>query len=315
MDEYDSFYQTSILPELRRLEKQRRRTVQNIIMLGALAIAGGLAAIFHGPLSAVTGWDESHLFVAAAASGFAAAALIFHLRSRMRREIKWALVAPTCRFLGLDYSLDGKGFPLEHFKKARILPHHDVATLQDRIRGKQDDIDFELCEASLKRRVERTDGKGQTRSELRTLFQGLLLIYSFPKAFRGRTLVVPDRTWLGNRLAGLGLGERVRLEDLHFEKLYEVFSNDQVEARYLLTPVFMERLTALADRLGTRRGLSFAFADRDLLIAFNSGATHFEGGSLFRPLERPERAKALMQELTLIHDLIDHLDLTNRTGI
>ena len=38
---------------------------------------------------------------------------------------------------------------------------------------------------------------------------------------------------------------KVGLEDPHFEKIFEVFGDDQVEARAILTPVFMEELVAL----------------------------------------------------------------------
>lgn len=37
-------------------------------------------------------------------------------------------------------------------------------------------------------------------------------------------------------------GEQVNLEDVEFSKVYNVSADDQVEARYILTPTFMERL-------------------------------------------------------------------------
>jgi hypothetical protein len=42
--------------------------------------------------------------------------------------------------------------------------------------------------------------------------------------------------------------EPVRLEDPRFEGQYEVYSTNQIEARALLTPAFMERFMALAAR-------------------------------------------------------------------
>ena len=223
-------------------------------------------------------------------------------------------MAPTCQFLGLEYTPGAKSFPLSRFDAARILPTYDRARLEDHIRGRHEGVAFELCEAALDERVERRDGKGQGTTQRRTTFRGLLLIYRFPKPFSARTVVLPDRSWLGNRLAGFRHGQRVKLEDPRFEAIYAAYADDQVEARYLLTPGFMERLTALADHLGGRNALSFAFDDQDLLIAFNSRTSHFEGGSLFKPLENTQRAKALLQELRLIHELVERLNLTNRTG-
>ena len=34
----------------------------------------------------------------------------------------------------------------------------------------------------------------------------------------------------------------VKLEDISFDKRFNVYTKDQVEARYLTTPTFMERL-------------------------------------------------------------------------
>ena len=315
MKDYESFFEDALVPELRRLEVRRRRRLRAMAMLAVAAFAAAAVLVFHETLAAVTALGEDLVILGALLVAVGATAVIFQLKSRTRREIKTALVAPTCRFLGLDYSATAHDFPLAHFTAAGLLPDHDSARLEDHIRGTHEQVSFQLCEGLLKKRVQRTDGKGHTRSEQQVVFQGLLLIYRFPKPFGGRTLVLPDRGWLGNKLAGHRYGERVRLEDPRFEELYEVFSDDQVEARYLLTPGFMERLTALADQLGAGRALSFGFLDQDLLIVFKSGRAHFEGGSLFAPLDRPERARALLEELRLIHQLIEQLDLANRSGL
>ena len=37
----------------------------------------------------------------------------------------------------------------------------------------------------------------------------------------------------------------VKLEDISFDKRFNVYTKDQVEARYLTTPTFMERLKNL----------------------------------------------------------------------
>lgn len=315
MQGYDSFYEASIAPELRRLETRRKGTVRRVLALGVVILAAAIVAVFHAPLSATAGTSEDTVITAAFLTGAGAAALIFHLRSKIRRKIKTALLEPTCRFLGLDYNLKANTFPLARFEAVKILPNHDSFRLQDHIHGEHEGVDFQLCGASLIRRVERSDGKGGTKTERQVVFQGLLLIYRFPKPFSARTLVLPDRNWLGNRFAGFRHGERVRLEDPRFERIYEVFSEDQVEARYLLTPGFMERLTELADYLGARGALSFAFDKQNVLIAFNSGRAHFEGGNLFTPLETPERAKALLRELELIYELIERLKLSDRSHL
>lgn len=54
--------------------------------------------------------------------------------------------------------------------------------------------------------------------------------------------MLKDSGWL-NLFKKIGRPERVKLEDVSFERQFEVFSDNQIEARYLLTTAFMERMS------------------------------------------------------------------------
>lgn len=69
------------------------------------------------------------------------------------------------------------------------------------------------------------------------------------KKFEGKTVVLKDSGWL-NLFKKIGRPERVKLEDVSFERQFEVFSDNQIEARYLLTTAFMERMSEV------KKGLS-----------------------------------------------------------
>ena len=71
----------------------------------------------------------------------------------------------------------------------------------------------------------------------------------------------------------------VRLEDAAFEKKYEVYSSDQIEARALLTPAFMERFVALASRSGFALPGALAEGNRLVVALPKSLGT----GDLFEP--------------------------------
>jgi hypothetical protein len=83
-------------------------------------------------------------------------------------------------------------------------------------------------------------------------FDGLLVGITLPRSLTGVTLVLTDRgvwknfksRWRGPQL------DTVRLEHQEFEQRYEVSSTDQIEARALLTPAFMERFVKLAKHDG-----------------------------------------------------------------
>jgi hypothetical protein len=99
---------------------------------------------------------------------------------------------------------------------------------------------------------------------------------------------------LAERLRG-GPCQPVRLEDPAFERAYEVYGSDQVSARALLTPAFMERFLALASsgRFGAPAAL---VQDNRLLMALGSmGADLFEPPSYLKPA-------AGREALTRLHD-------------
>lgn len=71
-------------------------------------------------------------------------------------------------------------------------------------------------------------------------FSGLLIALRHRTSFMSRTIVKHDRGPLNPRaIDGM---KRVGLVDSVFESRFEVYSDDQVESRALLTPDFMERL-------------------------------------------------------------------------
>ena len=64
-------------------------------------------------------------------------------------------------------------------------------------------------------------------------------------------------------------GEKIRLEDPEFQKLFEVYCDDQITARYVLTPAFMERLKKLNEK---HKGEVYIGINNDnIVIATNRG--------------------------------------------
>ncbi|MCD7060706.1 DUF3137 domain-containing protein [Pelagibacterium xiamenense] len=217
----------------------------------------------------------------------------------LTNRYKQVLTGGVCAYLGFEYAIRKFDFPLDRFKP--LLPFYKSAKLEDRIEGHVRGVDFELCEGKFSRQDAR--------------WRALMLVYSFNKPFDGETTVVADTDWVGNALERMRQnGGRVRLEDPRFEDRFEVFSTDQVEARYLLTPRFMERIVELTERLNNRRGVSMAFMDNRLLInvRIGSAARRFEIGNVFRPIrDGRERARNLLSELELVTSIIDSLDLAD----
>ena len=212
-------------------------------------------------------------------------------------QIKTGINDAIARALGLHYSLTVEPGPA--FQTARdfqMLPGHDNAHFEDLWWGEVGAQQFTLHEAKLTE--ER--GSGKSRRTV-TVFEGSLLMIGFARRFNGATLIEKDkqrRNFLfGSEkesitVSGLRL-DRVDMVDPAFEERFTVWSNDQVEARYLVHPEYVERLTALETAFGGDN-MRALFKDGSLLVVLENG-NQFESGSLDSADDRDRVATSIAQ--------------------
>lgn len=106
----------------------------------------------------------------------------------------------------------------------------------------------------------------------------------------------------------------VKLEDLSFEKNFNVYTKDQIEARYLLTTAFMERLKNIETAFGTKQ-IKCSFFDDNIIFAISTKKDLFELCSLFRPFSDTRYIENFYDEIISIQKLIDHFKLSENTGL
>ncbi len=223
--------------------------------------------------------------------------------SRLAAQAKTLIVAPIAGHFGLSFDPEpGEPAAIARHRDLSLVPGWDRASYEDLVTGKRGEVDFELFEAHLEERRTSTDSKGNTRTEWVTVFRGQCLRLDFHKRFYGRTLISRDAGFFNRFGGGPGL-QRARLEDPEFEKIFEVYTTDQVEARFLLTPDLMQRLV---DIERTFRGgkLKACFDGGEMLISVQGGDL-FEPGSMFKPLDNPERVRELLDDFSAVFNLID----------
>ena len=315
------FYQEELLPELEKFEHHRQQQIKKVYALGAAAITGLLFIIIGDKVNISIGFLHDILSLAGFVFLFGGVAGATYFYRRLRKEFKQILVARLCEHLGLQYQLRKPDFPIKNFVAAGIIPRNfNRSHFEDYMSGEHDNVGFRLCEGHLRDKSrDDDDDKDHTR------FKGLLLIYDFNKPFNGDTRLLPNVTPIGNRFLRSGYkaanpGERVTLEDPKFRKQFDVYSTDQVESRYLLTPGFMERLQDLRNQVSdnkSARGANMyvAFSGGNLMIAIHTDKDRFEGGSLFKNVVQFERVDELITEIRLIYKIIDVLNLTDQSGV
>ncbi len=290
---FGEFYCAEIAPYLAEKEIARRATVTNFaILVGSLGTLA-VAVILRGPFGDAN--VQIGFFIALAAASVSA-----WLLNRTRDDIGHGLLERISRRLNFAY--EGRlGRPdyYDAFRELKLLPDHNIESWEDEVRGAHAGGGFVLCEANLKYR---TSGKN---SRVKTVFHGQLFAIDYPKRFLSRTVVMRDRGAL-NRFFKPGREfSRVGLVSSEFEKAFEAWSTDQVEARELLDPLVLERFQEL-ERLFRGKNLRAAFSNGALFVAIETG-DRLNMGSMFRPLENPRRVERVLKEFDVIFDLIDVL--------
>ena len=245
------------------------------------------AAIVAGPLLvllwiAVPGWFQFKLFATLAAGG-GGYAWGNAPRAQAIKDVKIGINEAIASALGLDYAHElspGRGFALA--SAYRMLPDHDRASFEDMWTGDYAGHPFQLHEAHLEERR----GSGKNRRWV-TVFRGSVITIGFAREFHGTTLV----TRAGKHRKFLGLGGRKDFIDVEgqrldyvdmvhpdFEDAFDIYSTDQVEARYIVHPAYIERLIAI-EQAFEGEDICSLFHAGELVIALNCGDL-FESGSI-----------------------------------
>lgn len=213
------------------------------------------------------------------------------IKRPMLNKLKGGINGAIAQALELDYSVEcTPGQTFERAKTFQLVPGYDNSSFQDLWWGVLGASPFTLHEACLTE--ER--GSGKNRRTV-TVFQGTIMSLGFNRAFTSTTVIEPNgertRFFGGEQesatIGGIEMG-RVDMVDPRFEDRFTVWSNDQVEARYLVHPEYIERLIAV-EQAFAGSDIRALFHGGDLLITLKSGDL-FESGSL-----EADRDRALLE--------------------
>jgi hypothetical protein len=186
------------------------------------------------------------------------------------------------------------------------------------IKGTIGKTQFE-CASVLAQEV-RENVYGNNHKQRIILFRGLFCIADANKNFTGATFVVPDNVenvfgHTGHSLQELfarhrfGHCELVSLEDPNFERNFAIYSSDQIEARYLLTPLLMEQISAV--QRNWNLPLHIAFIYGKIFLAIETPQDWFEPSSVFSSVTA-EVIQAAHRKILMALSLVDEFDLNTR---
>ena len=255
-----------------------------------------LALLWFGP-----NWDpEAKVIVSLVAAGVAAA-WGYAPRAKAIKETKLGINNAIAGALGLSYEMEfepGHGFDLA--RRYALVPSYDRASFDDRWSGPLGPRAFTLHEAHL----EEERGSGKNRHYV-TVFRGAILTITFDRQFHGTTILEradKHRSWFGGARDTIKLdGKQLDYVDMvnpEFSDTFSVWSDDQVEARYLVHPVYVERVLAV-EKAFQGKNVRTLFIDGELVIAIES-EDMFESGSMHASEDRARVERCVDQFMTLV---------------
>jgi len=290
---FDAIFEQKIKPELIKREADRKSAVQTFLVaaLAGLALIALetylIAPLAGGAFGRVPVTIETITFIGAAIIGYMPLAAV-------AQRVRVSVLTALCEPLGVTYSLVGnEPAELPRYRAFNLLPAYSEKSFQDFFSGRRGPADFSLCEATFH------EGSGKQRH---VVFSGQMLRLTTPRHVASQTVVLRNTGWLKSFECPNGL-KAVGLEDPKFNQAFAVFGSDQVEAREILTPAFMQQLVDLETAYSGAH-IRCAFDGSQLLIALQ-GPNRFEIGGMFTTLVQRSRVEGVARNLEQVFKLID----------
>ena len=154
-------------------------------------------------------------------------------------------------FATFSYNVN-KGVPEQLFKHSKFIYYYDDYTSSNYISGRVDG-GKQFAMSNIAVSVETTDSDGNTSSH--TVFKGIFAVLETGQANGFELTIAPDvkNKYINQLLNSIkkmgGVKNIVRLENVEFERYFEVYSDNQIEARKIITIEFMEKLMLLRKKL------------------------------------------------------------------
>ena len=175
----------------------------------------------------------------------------------------------------LKYDVES-GIPERYFVESEFLKKYTNYYTSNYLAGVlENNFKFQLADIAVTKRE--TDMRGNKQTV--TLFKGIFAVLEKDKVNEFDLAIMPDvkNKYMNQILNGFkkmtGVKDIVRLENTEFERYFEVYSDNQIEARKIITVEFMEKLLALRKRFDKpitvlyKKNKVYFFANRGNIVA------------------------------------------------
>ncbi|AEA45716.1 DUF3137 domain-containing protein [Fluviicola taffensis] len=307
--EFEFFYEKELVSVLKPLDNQRKSFLKKffllwfllIVLIGVLVFFLKIRGILIGVSLLVVGWFIFRHFYR-------------KFKKKLKTEYKNGVINRMISFLDsrLEYNPED-GISRKTFVASSLFTEYvSKYSTEDLVTGLIGETAISFAEVHAQ-----TEHNDSGQKSYHDIFRGLFFAADFNKHFHSRTVVVPD--FFENSLGGIGryiqkntvwggTDPLIKLEDPQFEKYFAVYGLDEVEARYILTPSLMQRLTKFRLENGY---IWFSFVDGHFFLALPVMSNLFDP-RMFKSALDPELLKKYVSYVSLMISIVEDLNLNTR---
>lgn len=216
-------------------------------------------------------------------------------------------------------------------KESEIIPYNELiesGLFSDFTYSKNDD-EFRGVYKGVQSAVSERECFFQTpMTEPSIVFKGLIIKFKSNKRIAQRTIIAskrksPIKFLLAFIVTVLCLSFRLGIENILNSVvagvvvapvLYFTTSEDEVEARYLLTPTFIEKFSMLK-KVMKADTVKCSFYNNSIMIAVQSEKDFFELGNLFKNVSDLSTIENFYRDISIIFELIEYFKLDVKIGL
>ena len=297
ISEYQKRFETDVKPMLEKFESERK-----LRLVGACAASGSLG--FLAALDFFFADFDKHGDIFGALVSAAIGSWVI-IKKTLEKKIKRKVMPILMKAIPDFYWLEKPPVTIEDIDSAKLLPLARKCNIKtdDCFLGKYRGVNIDITEYDF--HYNKTE-----------VFKGAVIKIDMNKNFEGTTVIRPKKYIPFKHVRDLKKAklEKVELEDININKNYEIYSTDQIEARYLLTTSFIERFQNITMNFSSKASFC-AFHGKHVFIAPYCKKDLFSIGSLIKPASDEKQFMRLINELISILELIDHFKLDKKLGL
>ncbi|WP_314986502.1 DUF3137 domain-containing protein [uncultured Campylobacter sp.] len=285
----------NFLEDLQSLEDERAALQKAVKKAGLIAAAVGTGV---GALVARF-WGETAVgvFFGVAVYGVVSALLTASKRQNFRSNFKNRVVASIAKSFGLSYDENG-GLTADEFFEIYDCYINEQSS-EDMMSGEVQGVRVRFSDFYAAKKVRTKNG---TRTDVK--FHGVLFVADFHKRLNCEVRVCHKNSRNLRRY-----GQRANMDDVKFEEFFDVYTTDQVGARYALTPLLMQRLTEIYLRLGSQ--INAVLREDKIYVAIETWRDNFEP-RIDRSLKQDATIELYVDEIGALAGIVNELNLNRK---